>query len=117
MRPVSFLRHYNFFFAVPYFAVDARRYGLTCSGSEVTRVELSKNNFIGTLPTQIGLLTALTSRFKVNNQNSLWGTIPTEIGMWTGLLNNAYFSRNSFTGEGVESLRDIYILVLDIEYG
>ena len=34
--------------------------GVTCSGGEVTSLSLNDNGLTGTLPTQVGLLTAIT---------------------------------------------------------
>jgi hypothetical protein len=45
----------------------------------LTHFNVQGNRFTGTIPTEIGLSTALT-RFEINGGNSLTGTIPTEIG-------------------------------------
>jgi hypothetical protein len=61
----------------------------------VTAVELSNNNIQGTIPADLGLLTALII-FGGSN-NGLTGTLPVSIGQWTSLT---YFSvvNNALTG-------------------
>jgi hypothetical protein len=51
----------------------------------VTEVYLFNNNIKGTIPADLGLLTALTS-FGVN-VNALTGTLPASIGQWTTLID------------------------------
>jgi hypothetical protein len=85
----------------------------------VTAVRLNFNNMKGTIPADLGLLTALTS-FSVYD-NALTGTLPVSIGQWTALtyfgvyinkmtgtipasignwsqIQYAYFYYNEFTG-------------------
>jgi hypothetical protein len=61
----------------------------------VAAVNLFNNNVNGTIPADLGLLTALTY-FSVND-NALMGTLPASIGQWTALK---YFivSNNAMTG-------------------
>jgi hypothetical protein len=87
-----------------------------------TAVKLSGNNVYGTIPADIGLLTALTSFDMSSSYNGLTGTLPESIGQWTNLtyfdvsynygvngtipesivnwtlIEKAYFNRNNFTG-------------------
>jgi hypothetical protein len=85
----------------------------------VTQLNLFSNNMKGTIPADLGLLTALTS-FAVSD-NALTGTLPASIGQWTALttfsvyqnamsgtvpasignwslIRIAYFDGNQFTG-------------------
>jgi hypothetical protein len=80
-------------------------YGITCASinlggtvgmqNVVTAVILDLNNIEGTIPADLGLLTALT--YFVAPQNALTGTLPASIGQWTALL---FFSvvGNALTG-------------------
>jgi hypothetical protein len=77
-------------------------YGISCApidlgGSQniVTRVDLGRNNMQGTIPADLGLLTALTY-FGVYN-NALTGTLPVSIGQWTA-LTIFFGSSNVLTG-------------------
>ena len=70
-------------------------YGVTCSVSEaegkrITGFDVSSNDLDGTLPTEIGLLTAVTSRVYMNG-NSLKGSLPSEIGSMTAMSSHMYF--------------------------
>jgi Leucine-rich repeat (LRR) protein len=62
----------------------------------VTGVNLYNNNMKGTIPADVGLLTALTS-FNVYNNVAITGTLPTSMGQWTALT---YFNvqNNALTG-------------------
>ncbi|TAE00005.1 MAG: T9SS C-terminal target domain-containing protein [Bacteroidetes bacterium] len=69
--------------------------GVKVSNQRVTELDVFKNNLTGTLPAEIGNLTAI-QRFYVD-QNQITGTIPKEIGN----LQNAvriYLSENLFEG-------------------
>jgi DNA-binding beta-propeller fold protein YncE/Leucine-rich repeat (LRR) protein len=58
-------------------------YGITVTGNRVTSIDLVNNNLTGTIPPQIGNLTALT---QINiGTNSISGSIPKEIGNLTSL--------------------------------
>jgi hypothetical protein len=69
--------------------------GGTVGMQVVTEVDLIVNNVKGTIPADLGLLTALTY-FNVGG-NELTGTLPVSIGQWTALY---YFSvsGNALTG-------------------
>jgi hypothetical protein len=94
--------------------------GGTVGTQNVTvRVNLFNNNVKGTIPADLGLLTALTSFAASYNKltgtlpasigqwtaltyfgvdkNALTGTIPTSIGNWSQ-IRTAYFQSNQFTG-------------------
>ncbi|MEQ9376180.1 MAG: FG-GAP-like repeat-containing protein [Imperialibacter sp.] len=59
--------------------------GITVVGNRVTQVDLNTNNLVGTIPTSIGDLTALTN---LNlGGNMLSGSLPTEIGTLTALVD------------------------------
>jgi len=72
-------------------------------------LDLASNDFIGTLPSEIGLLTSLIDLNLENNDFT--GTIPSEIGLLTG-LNFFSLSNNLLSGSipsEVEAL-DFYYL-------
>ena len=81
-------------------------HGVTVEGDRVTRINLSQNNLVGNLPTELGNLSNLrtlsfsnsvritppsTSTPIGNNANKLSGTIPTELG---NLSNLQFLSLN-----------------------
>lgn len=74
-------------------------YGVTCNtaASDITELDLLSNSLIGSLPTQLGLLTEMTANFQLS-ANSLTGSVPTEIGLLTKLTEGLYLWGNSFTG-------------------
>ena len=49
---------------------------------------LSDNSITGTLPTQIGLMTAMESYFDLSD-NSITGTLPTQIGLMTAMESSS----------------------------
>ena len=55
------------------FVIYAHRYGISCSGDVITGVDMNDNNLVGTLPSEIGLLTSLSAKFRLRFQTSLWG--------------------------------------------
>lgn len=80
-------------------------YGVVCTNQEVTALssaansvyEFSSNNLVGTIPSQLGLLTKLTDAL-VLTLNSIGGSsVPSELGQLTG-LNGISIRSNSFTG-------------------
>lgn len=70
-------------------------FGVTVIGDRVTEVVLTLNNLVGTLPTEIGDLNAVTN-FDLED-NFIASSIPIEIGMMTS-LNNLDFDGNLFSG-------------------
>ncbi len=100
-------------------------YGVTCSGSRVTELKLDCNQLTGTLPPEIGNLSAL----KVLNLNGsgfidnsftitglIGGVIPTEIGQLTN-LEQLDLGVNLFTGTIPGSLGNLVNLTyLDISF-
>jgi hypothetical protein len=59
-------------------------YGITVSGNRVTKIDLDQNNLSGSLPAEIGDLTALTHLLiRINN---VTGVLPPEIGNLTNLI-------------------------------
>jgi hypothetical protein len=60
----------------------------------VTAVDLFRNNIQGTIPADLGLLTALTNFYL--GLNALTGTLPESIGQWTALTS--FFVGNALTG-------------------
>jgi Leucine-rich repeat (LRR) protein len=102
-------------------------YGVTCSAgnSHVTQLNIGGNNLVGSLPTELGNLTALTRLDLDSNQlsgaiptalgsltqltyldlsyNLLTGSVPTEIGSLTQLLN-LYLGANLLKGLLPDSL-------------
>jgi len=63
--------------------------------SALKRLDLDSNSITGTIPSEIGILSSLT-RFDIDN-NSITGTIPSEIGMLSS-LTLFYLEDNSITG-------------------
>lgn len=62
-------------------------HGISCNGSgEVTEIELVDNSLVGALPTEIGILTALTS-ITIMASYELTGSLPSEIAYLTALEN------------------------------
>ena len=75
-------------------------YGVTCNatGFDVTELELNSNSLMGSIPTQLGLLTEMTANVQLS-ANALTGSVPTEIGLLTKLTEGLYLWGNSFTGQ------------------
>jgi len=69
--------------------------GVSCSDEQVVQLRLTSNKLTGSIPTELGNLTALT--FIDLSGNQLSGAIPTELGNLTA-LNNLVLSRNNLTG-------------------
>ncbi len=84
-------------------------FGVTVQGTRVTGVNLPTNNLVGTLPTQIGDLTALID-FRLNN-NQVSGSIPTSIGNLTQ-LHTLGLQDNQLTGNLPAEIGDITSLRL-----
>ena len=80
----------------------------------LTDLDLGRNQLSGSIPREIGLLTKLTRRL-VLSRNQLSGSIPTEIGLLTK-LTHLYLSRNQLTGSiptELTQLRDLRLLSVD----
>ena len=60
-------------------------YGVTCSGGDLTSLNLASNNLVGTIPSEIGNFTTLTNLDL--SSNTLTGSIPTELGNLTTLTS------------------------------
>lgn len=58
-------------------------YGISCSGSYVVELELGTNDLSGSLPSEIGLLTGVTS-IDISD-NDLSGALPSQCGMLSAL--------------------------------
>jgi Leucine-rich repeat (LRR) protein len=71
--------------------------GVTCSNNRVVSLSVNNNNLVGSIPPEIGKLTALTSLLIANNSN-LTGSIPPEIGNLTALTNLQISSNSKLTG-------------------
>lgn len=83
--------------AVPAMAQQALPTSLPSSTVEIS---YNQDGYTGTIPTEFGQLTAVTSLDL--GQNSLTGTLPTEVGLMTALqtgrAKKGLFSKNSLTG-------------------
>ena len=87
-------------------------YGITCENNRVTRVNLFKNNLIGTIPKEIGNLVELTGLFL--GSNVLYGNIPKEIGNLSN-LKELLIDFNQLNGEiptEIGSLKNLLALIL-----
>ena len=79
-------------------------YGVTCSSAgEVTRLFLDSNNVSRSLPTELGMLTALTKRFAMGangytSTNKISGTLPSQLGKWTAFGYYFYVGGQYLTG-------------------
>ena len=72
-------------------------YGVTCSGSSVTKLELNEISMQGTLPVQMGDLTNLKGGLLMY-LNTIGGTIPSELGLLTKLTRMFQLYSNEFSG-------------------
>lgn len=84
-------------------------HGVNCKAGRVDGLVLNNNGLNGTLPAQIGGLTALTELYLSGNQLS--GTIPTQIGQ-LARLERLYLSGNQLSGTIPDSIGDLSSLVL-----
>ena len=72
--------------------------GIFCSSGVVTALNLAPvASFNGTLPTEFGLLSGLTSLTSFRSKD-FFGTLPTEVGLLTNLNEKFDFSANTFSG-------------------
>ena len=70
-------------------------YGVSCGAGHVTGLDLSSNHLYGTLPTELGNLTAITDLDL--SDNLLGGSIPSSLGSLTA-LQTLYLYSNRLTG-------------------
>mmetsp|Transcript_45849 Transcript_45849/g.127253 ORF Transcript_45849/g.127253 Transcript_45849/m.127253 type:complete len:219 (-) Transcript_45849:979-1635(-) len=79
-------------------------YGLACnSDGEVVVLTLNENGLSGTIPTQLGQLTSLTSggdsyMYNFLDDNDLTGTVPSEIGALTAMKDQMALAFNGLSG-------------------
>jgi hypothetical protein len=89
---------------------SSKWFGVTCSNTNVVvQLKLSANNLVGSLPSEIGLLSDISQGFDVS-LNSLVGTLPVEIGALTGLTTKFFLYVNGFTGPLPASLGQMSVL-------
>jgi hypothetical protein len=74
-------------------------YGITCSASDnrIVKLLLAQNNLVGTLPSQLGLLSHLTNSLYLYT-NSLSGMLPSQLGQLTGLTTGLRVYSTQLTG-------------------
>jgi Leucine-rich repeat (LRR) protein len=70
-------------------------YGVTCSGGNLTGLNLASNNLVGTIPSELGNLTIL-KRLNLSF-NRLTGSIPPQLGNLTS-ISTLYLNNNELTG-------------------
>lgn len=70
-------------------------YGVTCSGSTVSDLDLHNNNLDGQLPSEMGVLTGMTTLDA--RQGNISGSVPTEIGMLVAMSGCFILSSNALT--------------------
>ena len=71
-------------------------YGVTCSEGHVTQLDLSENQLVGSIPSQLGDLAMLEQLDLASNHLS--GNIPSALGMLTN-LEGMQVAYNQFSGE------------------
>jgi Leucine-rich repeat (LRR) protein len=81
--------------------------GISCSDEHVVQLRLDSNKLTGSIPVELGNLTAL--EFLDLSENQLSGPIPPELGNLTA-LNNLVLSRNNLTGSIPEELGNLTAL-------
>jgi Leucine-rich repeat (LRR) protein len=83
--------------------------GVTVVGERVTQINLYNRNLNGTLPSEIGNLTGLTS-LTISQNNNLVGSIPSTVGNLTNLTTLSFYN-NSMTGSIPSDLGTLVNLV------
>ena len=78
-------------------------FGVQIDGDRVQKIDLTENNLSGTIPTEIGDLTALTDLLM--GDNSLTGPIPSEIGQTN--LDTLVLSINQLSGSIPDEIYDL----------
>ncbi|QMW00795.1 putative Ig domain-containing protein [Spirosoma foliorum] len=71
-------------------------FGLTCDNGRVSKVSLTNNNLVGSLPGSLSMLTGLTV-IQINQNSQLSGSIPTGLGNLTSLFG-LELDNNALTG-------------------
>lgn len=95
-------------------ADESTWYGVTVTGCEITDIDLSNNNLIGTIPTEIGDLPNLSSLRLSNNQLS--GPLPSTITNLTN-LGDLFVDYNQLSGSLPSNIGDMVTLGnLDIQF-
>ena len=69
--------------------------GVTCSEGDVTQLSLYEKSLVGSLPSELGLLTGLEQLGL--SENGLSGSLPTELGLLYG-LGSLYLDGNNLVG-------------------
>ena len=99
-------------------------YGITCNNTNdrVTEINFDNNHFQGSLPAEIGNLTALTKLNMTGGSNGIYtetllnGILPTELGNLVE-LEYLQLGKNHFSGQLPESLGNLIKLkTLDLNY-
>jgi len=86
-------------------------YGVTCTGGDLTGLNLASNNLVGTIPSELGNFVNLTSLDL--SSNTLTGSIPTELGNLT-TLTSLDLSTNFLEGPLPQWLSDMGISNLNV---
>jgi hypothetical protein len=72
-------------------------YGVTCNSTVITSLTLQGNNIQGSLPSQLGQLTEMSSSFHIFS-NSFSGLLPSQLGQLTEMSSSFYIYSNRFSG-------------------
>ena len=73
-------------------------YGVNCTADgQVKQLQLLSIGLTGTLPSEMGLLTAIVDRTLLG-RNSLTSSIPTQLGLLTGIEYGCILRKNKFSG-------------------
>ena len=84
--------------------------GVDCTSSDselpsaIVKLKLGRVGAVGTIPTEVGLLTDLDALWF--SSNDLTGTVPSELGL-LGKANTVYISKNSLEGTLPEELGNL----------
>ena len=71
-------------------------YGVRCEGESVVAIELPANKLVGTIPSELALVPALSS-LDLSGNEYISGTLPTVLGKLTNLVSLS-LDKNSITG-------------------
>ncbi len=83
-------------------------YGITLAGNRVSEIHLNNNSLVGTIPADLGDLTALTVLFLY--ENTLSGSIPVELGSLSN-LEYLYLYANPLSGSIPSELGNLSSLI------